>query len=56
MKLVRLRISNFRSFGPAATEIQFKDTSFLLGPNGAGKTAVLQTLARMWADRRDAIA
>lgn len=49
MKLVRLRLSNFRSFGPAPTVIALGNMIFLLGPNGAGKTAVLQALARMFS-------
>lgn len=49
MKLVRLRICNFRCFGGAATEIALDDTTFILGPNGTGKTAVLQALARMFS-------
>lgn len=48
MKLVRLRLSNFRSFGPSPTVVELADMTFLLGPNGAGKTAVLQALARMF--------
>lgn len=48
MKLVRLRLSNFRSFGPEPTVVELTDMTFLLGPNGAGKTAVLQALARMF--------
>lgn len=56
MKLVRLRLSNFRSFGPEPTVVELTDMTFLLGPNGAGKTAVLQALARMFgldpAERR----
>lgn len=48
MKLVRLRLSNFRSFGPVPTAIELTDMTFLLGPNGAGKTAMLQALARMF--------
>lgn len=48
MKLVRLRLSNFRSFGPEPTVIKLTNMTFLLGPNGAGKTAVLQALARMF--------
>lgn len=48
MKLVRLRLSNFRSFGPEPTVIELNDMTFLLGPNGAGKTAILQALARMF--------
>lgn len=49
MKLVRLRLSNFRSFGADYTELDLEDLTFLLGPNGAGKTAVLQALARMFS-------
>lgn len=49
MKLVRLRLSNFRSFGPEPTVIELTDMTFLLGPNGAGKTSVLQALARMFS-------
>jgi len=48
MKLVRLRLSNFRSFGPEPTVVDLTNITFLLGPNGAGKTAVLQALARMF--------
>ena len=49
MKLVRLRLSNFRSFGPEPTVIELTNLTFLLGPNGAGKTAILQALARMFS-------
>ncbi|HFL1971303.1 TPA: ATP-dependent endonuclease [Stenotrophomonas maltophilia] len=49
MKLVRLRLSNFRSFGPEATALELANMTFLLGPNGSGKTAVLQALARMFS-------
>lgn len=49
MKLVRLRLSNFRSFGPEPTVIELANLTFLLGPNGAGKTAILQALARMFS-------
>jgi len=48
MKLHHLRISNFQSFGPGVTEIEFRDLTFLIGPNGAGKTAVLQALSRLF--------
>ncbi len=48
MKLIRLRLSNFRSFSSEPTVVELTDMTFLLGPNGAGKTAVLQALARMF--------
>lgn len=49
MKLVRLRLSNFRSFGSEPTVIELTNLTFLLGPNGAGKTVILQALARMFS-------
>jgi putative ATP-dependent endonuclease of OLD family len=49
MKLYRLRIYNFQSFGPEITELMLDDMTFLIGPNGSGKTAVLQALCRLFA-------
>ena len=48
MKLTRLRISNFQSFGQKPTVIELNAMTFLLGANGAGKTAVLHALARLF--------
>lgn len=48
MKLVQLRLCNFRCFGPEPVGIDFDDTTFVLGPNGAGKTTVLLALVRMF--------
>lgn len=49
MKLIKLRLSNFQSFGEDATTIELSSMTFLIGPNGTGKTAVLQALARMFS-------
>jgi len=49
MKLVRLRLSNFRSFCEDFTELDLDGLIFLFGPNGAGKTAALQALARLFS-------
>lgn len=49
MKLRRMRLCNYRCFGPEVTEIEFDDTTFVLGPNGSGKTAVLHALALMFS-------
>jgi putative ATP-dependent endonuclease of the OLD family len=48
MKLTRLRLSNFQSFGQGPNAIALDAMCFLLGPNGAGKTAVLQALVRLF--------
>lgn len=49
MRLARIRLCNFWSFGAESTEIDFDALTFMLGPNGAGKTAVLLALARMFS-------
>jgi putative ATP-dependent endonuclease of OLD family len=49
MKLKRLLISNFQSFGQTFTEISLSDLTFLIGPNGCGKTAILQAICRLFA-------
>ncbi|CAK2466536.1 putative ATP-dependent endonuclease of the OLD family [Vibrio crassostreae] len=49
MKLDKLRISHFQSYGSTPTELSFDDLTFLIGPNGSGKTAALQALCRMFA-------
>lgn len=49
MKLVRLKLNNFRCFGGVTTELALDDINFIIGPNGSGKTAVLQALARMFS-------
>jgi putative ATP-dependent endonuclease of OLD family len=52
MKLVRLRLCNFQSFGPTPTTVEMRDVTFVLGPNGAGKTALMVALCRLFgADR-----
>lgn len=54
MKLVRIRLQNFQSFGPDPADITFEAVTYLLGPNGAGKTAVLQALVRLFGTDRTA--
>lgn len=49
MKLDKLRISHFQSYGSTPTELSLGDLTFLIGPNGSGKTASLQALCRMFA-------
>lgn len=49
MKLYKIRLSNFQSFGVTPIELEFEDITYLIGPNGSGKTAALQALCRMFA-------
>ncbi|MGL6235587.1 MAG: ATP-dependent nuclease [Segniliparus sp.] len=49
MRITSLRLSNFQSFGPTATEIALDGLNYVLGPNGSGKTAVLEALSRMFS-------
>lgn len=49
MKLEKIKLSNFQSFGSDATELTLEKLTFLIGPNGAGKTAALQALCRLFA-------
>ncbi len=48
MRLQKIRLSNFLSFGAEPTELDLEGLTFLIGPNGAGKTAVTQALCRMF--------
>ncbi|MGW1341386.1 ATP-dependent nuclease [Kribbella sp. NPDC002412] len=49
MKLVRLRLCNFQSFGPEPVTIELDRLTYVLGPNGAGKTTVLEALSRLFS-------
>lgn len=50
MKLNKIRISGFQSFGVEPTEINLNENiTYLIGANGSGKTAVLQALCRLFA-------
>ena len=49
MRVCRLRLKNFQSFGPEPTAIELDELTYVLGPNGAGKTAVLEALSRLFS-------
>lgn len=49
MRITKLRVSGFRSFGPTPTTIELSDVTYVLGPNGSGKTAVLEALSRLFS-------
>jgi putative ATP-dependent endonuclease of the OLD family len=54
MRIVTLRITNFRSFGPTTQSLQF-DQALLcfIGLNSSGKTAALEALRKLFGDRID---
>jgi putative ATP-dependent endonuclease of OLD family len=49
VRITRLRLSNFQSFGPEPTSIGLEEMTYVLGPNGAGKTAVLVALSKLFS-------
>lgn len=49
MKLEKIRLFGFQSFGHESTELSLEDITYIIGPNGSGKTAVLQALCRLFA-------
>lgn len=48
MRLKKLKLRNFRCFGPNETVIFFDDMTALIGANSSGKTAVLQALEKLF--------
>lgn len=50
LRLQRLKISNFRCFGPIETEIRFDDFVALVGANSTGKTAIMHALLKVFGD------
>ena len=48
MRITRLTLSNFRSFGPDAAVIDLVALTTFVGSNACGKTAVLSALARLF--------
>ncbi len=48
MKVERLLIQNFRSFGPELTTLRLRDVTAFIGANGSGKTNALLALVRLF--------
>ena len=49
MRIERVRLTNFRCFGPNPVSIDLApDITAFIGANGSGKTAVLQALLRLF--------
>lgn len=50
MKLTKLILNNYRSFGQENTVINITDLTAFIGHNSAGKTAILSALQKMFGD------
>lgn len=48
MRLTKLTVNNFRSFGPMETSISLKDMSVFIGGNSTGKTTAMQALVKIF--------
>ncbi|MDM5311612.1 ATP-dependent nuclease [Peribacillus frigoritolerans] len=53
MKLTKLIIENFRSFGPIPTTINIDDLTALIGANSSGKTTILNAIIKLLGDSKD---
>ncbi|USK32596.1 AAA family ATPase [Bacillus sp. F19] len=49
MKLTKLILKNYRSFGPKSTTINITDLTAFIGHNSAGKTVILSALQKLFA-------
>lgn len=49
MKITKLIINNFRSFGPTNTELELEKLSVLVGANSSGKTSAIQALLKLFS-------
>ncbi|QOY37594.1 AAA family ATPase [Anaerobacillus isosaccharinicus] len=52
MKLTKLILNNYRSFGPNDTIINISDLTAFIGHNSSGKTAVLSALQKLFGDSK----
>ena len=52
MKLTKVMINNFRSFGESQI-IGFNNQTVLIGNNSSGKTTVLQALSKLFSDKQN---
>lgn len=52
MKLTKLVLNNYRSFGPTDTTINISDLTAFIGHNSSGKTTVLSALQKMFGNSK----
>ena len=48
MKLQKIKVNNFRCFGPETTTIKFDELTTFIGANSSGKTAAIQALVKLF--------
>lgn len=53
MKLAKITIENFRSFGPSPTTVNIDELTALIGANSSGKTTILNALLKLLGDNKD---
>lgn len=53
MRLSKMKLKNFRCFGPEGTIIEFENLTTIIGANSAGKTAILNALIKMFGNTGD---
>lgn len=52
MKLTKLILNNYRSFGPTETIIRISDLTAFIGQNSSGKTTILSALLKLFGNTR----
>ena len=53
MRLTKIKLSNFRCFGPEEQTILIDNLTAFIGNNSAGKTAALSDLNRMFSENNN---
>ncbi|MCU5094727.1 ATP-dependent nuclease [Bacillus wiedmannii] len=50
MKLKKIKVKNFRCFGPEETVMDFEDLTAIIGANSSGKTALMHSLLKLFGE------
>lgn len=50
MRISKVKIKNFRSFGPEETIVDFENLTTIIGANSSGKTSLLMALLKMFGE------
>ena len=52
MKLTKIVLNNYRSFGPIDTSISISDLTAFIGHNSSGKTTILSALQKLFGNTK----